>query len=1272
MKKLILKALIFFVCIIGVQYSSFCQFYLINFTGSATCPTPGNVPVMAQNSTGTGLTRSTMNCSAISSVFGSTNANITANVLNTSYIEFSATAASGFQLNVTSLSFFRQGSGTAPAQLEVRYSTDGFATSNAWGSAPNTPSTGSVATWDFTDFSTGNGGTVTFRIYNFGTVSVNGGTSQTGGTFRLDDVTINGTVSSVVPPTPTTTSIIPSAVVAGSSTFTLTVNGSNFISGSSTVRLNGSAKTTTFVSSAQLTAIIPSSDIVSAGTASIDVLTTGAPASNAQTLTINAPAAPTKFAITSISPSSPIQGNTFNVTVQSLDGNDVAQNVSQSTGFVLSNTGGGSIGGTTTGTIANGTNSVVVTGVTLSAAGSGVTLTATGTSGDNLTAGTSSPFTVLATATQLAFVGVPSSGSIGANLSSFTVEARRPDNSLDVNYTGTITVSKASGPGTLSGTASVAAVAGIATFNNIQFDQVGAYTLNADASGLTTATSSTITIQSHVVISQVYGGGGNSGSVYKNDFIELYNPTSSTVSLNGWSVQYTSATGTSWTAQTNLSGSIAPGHYYLIQEAVGTGGTTNLPTPDVIGTIAMGASAFKVALVSNTTPLTGGCPTGGAIVDFVGAGATASCFEGSSFAPAPSNTNAIFRANNGCTETNQNSTDFSSGLAAPRNSASPFWSCTCNTPTAFAVTGGGAYCTGESGVTVGLSGSEVGNSYQLYLNSSPDGSPVTGNGNAISFGTKTAAGTYSVVATYPAANCTAAMTGSVTISINPLPTISISGASSICDGSSTTLTASGASTYSWSNGYNTASSSVSPSTNTTYSVTGTDANGCVNSASQLVTINSLPTVSISGTNTICSGNSTTLTANGANTYVWSSGPSTANYAVSPSSNTTYTVTGTDANGCANTASQMVTVNSSPEISITGATTIIIGGSTTLIANGADTYLWNTAATTASIIVSPTITTTYSVTGTSSAGCVGQSSVTVTVNEGSSAVALTEVKSVHCGTTLASKSTQIFINSVSGATNYEYELTESGTGNVYLYQRGMNNNGFMFSYVPQTQHGRTYSIRVRAFVGGWGNFGSSCDVSLSATIPSTQIQSSYCGTTLASKSTQILCNVVGGATNYEYELTESGTGNVYFYQRGLGNTGFMFSYVPQTQYGRTYSIRVRAFVGSWGNFGTACSVSMPLSAPRYMDPSIVLSDDVITEFDQATLNVFPNPSTGNIKLETNRVGTYYIINELGQVVRTIEITDVSTPESVEGLAAGMYTVISNQAAGFIRQKIVVTE
>src|SRR5262249_4514297 len=111
-----------------------------------------------------------------------------------------------------------------------------------------------------------------------------------------------------------------------------------------------------------------------------------------------------------------------------------------------------------------------------------------------------------------------------------------------------------------------------------------------------------------IVISQVFGGGGNSGAKFKNDYIELFNRGNATVDITGWSVQYASAAGTTW-QKTDLTGSIPPGGYYLVQEAAGTGKGTALPTPNAIGNIAMSATSGKVALVNNGTLLTGsGCP----------------------------------------------------------------------------------------------------------------------------------------------------------------------------------------------------------------------------------------------------------------------------------------------------------------------------------------------------------------------------------------------------------------------------------------------------------------------------------------------------------------------------------------------------------------------------------------------------------------------------------------------------------------------------------------
>ena len=170
-----------------------------------------------------------------------------------------------------------------------------------------------------------------------------------------------------------------------------------------------------------------------------------------------------------------------------------------------------------------------------------------------------------------------------------------------------------------------------------------------------------------IVISQVYGGGGNTGATLKNDFIELYNRGSVTVNVTGWTVQYASSAGTSW-QKTTLAGNIEPGKYFLIQEAAGAAGTVDLPTPNAIGTIAMSGTGAKVALVNNSTTLTGSCPTG--LVDFVGYGTTTNCSETAPSANL-SNTTAALRKSNGATDTDNNSADFTIGAPNPRNTPPP-------------------------------------------------------------------------------------------------------------------------------------------------------------------------------------------------------------------------------------------------------------------------------------------------------------------------------------------------------------------------------------------------------------------------------------------------------------------------------------------------------------------------------------------------------------------------------------------------------------------------
>lgn len=178
-----------------------------------------------------------------------------------------------------------------------------------------------------------------------------------------------------------------------------------------------------------------------------------------------------------------------------------------------------------------------------------------------------------------------------------------------------------------------------------------------------------------VRISQVYGGGGNTGAPYTHDFVELFNSGPVTVSLTGWSVQYASTAGTTWNNKVDLVGSIAPYSYFLLQLGAGAGNGVPLPTPDQSGTIAVGATNGKIALRNSTTELSGACPLDGTIIDFVGFG-TANCSEGSGATPALSNTTAAIRAGAGCVDNDDNATDFTAAAPTPRNSSTPINTCT--------------------------------------------------------------------------------------------------------------------------------------------------------------------------------------------------------------------------------------------------------------------------------------------------------------------------------------------------------------------------------------------------------------------------------------------------------------------------------------------------------------------------------------------------------------------------------------------------------------------
>jgi len=183
-------------------------------------------------------------------------------------------------------------------------------------------------------------------------------------------------------------------------------------------------------------------------------------------------------------------------------------------------------------------------------------------------------------------------------------------------------------------------------------------------------------LSTDLVISQVFSGGGNSNAPFRHDFIELFNRGVAPIDLAGWSVHYTSAASATW-QKTELAGSLAPGQYFLIQQASGGASGSSLPAPDLTGSIAMSSSAGKIALLGPGAVIPTGtaCPGGAGVVDFVGYGGSANCYEGQAPAPAPGNTRSLRRAGEGCAESDSNAADFATGPPSPRTSASPPTAC---------------------------------------------------------------------------------------------------------------------------------------------------------------------------------------------------------------------------------------------------------------------------------------------------------------------------------------------------------------------------------------------------------------------------------------------------------------------------------------------------------------------------------------------------------------------------------------------------------------------
>jgi len=540
-----------------------------------------------------------------------------------------------------------------------------------------------------------------------------------------------------------------------------------------------------------------------------------------------------QYVITAISPAAPGAGYPFNVTVQAQDAFGVATNVTANSTFTLSTNGNaGAIGGTVSGTIVSGTNSIVVTGVTLASAGTGATLTATNTAGLSLTSGTSAAFNVLSAATQLEFVGVPATGNVGVNLSSFTVRALRPDNSVDTFYTTDIVLTKASGSGNLTGTLSVTPVNGVATFNAAQFDAASTYTLYADSGIFSQITSGNIVVTLapvSIFANPITGSSPGNTSPYTAGQTFDSNITVSGV-VRGSGISGATGndryTNTNWT----LSTSIDTNDYIELSLTPNLGYSINFEDFNFTNQRS-GSGPSNFAVRSSLDSFTTDLGVYSNIATNISSNETLS-LSGVTFNDISST--ITFRIY-GYNATNAGGTGSINDFIFSGNVL-------CLQPTAYTVTGGGTICTGSEGTLVGLSNSQVGLNYQLKINGSNAGTPIAGTGSAISFGNQNTVGTYTVEATNSVCSITVTMNGSVAISTG------------------TTTTWSGSPTASWDNGAPT--SAMIAIISADYSEVA-DINACsltVNN-NAIVTIPSGNVISLFGGLTVESGSSFVLNSN---------------------------------------------------------------------------------------------------------------------------------------------------------------------------------------------------------------------------------------------------------------------------------------------------------------------------------------------------------------------------------------------------------------------------
>jgi gliding motility-associated-like protein len=421
-------------------------------------------------------------------------------------------------------------------------------------------------------------------------------------------------------------------------------------------------------------------------------------------------------------------------------------------------------------------------------------------------------------------------------------------------------------------------------------------------------------------------------------------------------------------------------------------------------------------------------------------------------------------------------------------------------------------CAGQS-TTITASGGGAGNTYNVY-DAPTGGTNLGATPLVVTPPTTTTYYVETVDGSDP--SCVSTTRTAVTVTVDPAPTVTVTpSAPAICTGGSVSLTASGATTYTWSpsaglSATTGATVTANPATTTTYTVEGIAGPGCPGTTTVTVTVNPLPTITATpSAPAICAGNSVSITASGASTYTWSpgtglSGTTGATVTANPATTTTYTITGVDANSCQNTTTVQVTVNPIPTATASASpSTVCVGGTINLSSSGGTSYSWSGPNTYSSTTQNPTITNatlaesgTYTVTVTDGNGCEATANTTVTVSNGAT-LAASVISNVSCN----------------GGSNGSAQVSPSGTPGPYTYSWSPSGGT---GATAQNLSAGTYTVTVTD-----GN-GCQSQESVTITEPS-PINLSISSTASSCVSPTGSATVVasGGAGNFTYIWSPSG-------------------------------------------------------------------------------------------------------------------------------------------------------